>query len=125
MAIKTSGHSERPVVPDASESILRLGLGFMASKHLFAASEIGLFAHLASGPSSLDQLAEQMNVPRRTLGMVVDAMVALGMLRCDGDHYENSEAAQAHLSGQTAEDLRPLLALWDRVSYPAWRDLSM
>jgi hypothetical protein len=51
----------------AAESILRLAVGFMASKHLSVASEIRLFAHLASAPNTLDQLAGRIEVPRRTL----------------------------------------------------------
>ena len=38
------------VTPD---SIMRIAMGFMASKHLFAASEIGLFEALASGPATV------------------------------------------------------------------------
>ena len=39
------------------EPILKIATGFMAAKHLFAASEIGLFEALASGPASLEELA--------------------------------------------------------------------
>src|SRR5215467_3250931 len=125
MAVETTAQSERLVRLNASaESILTLALGFMASKHIFVASEIGLFAHLASGPSTLDELAARIAVPRRTLRMVADAMVALGLLNCEADRYENSEPAQTYLSGQRANDLRPLLAVWDRVSYPAWQQLA-
>jgi hypothetical protein len=116
---------QRPSRPTVSpEPILNLALGFMASKHLFAASEIGLFEQLALGPSTLDELAARTGVPRRTLRIVADALVALGLLDCDADHYENGAAAQAYLSGHGADDLRPLLARWDRVSYPAWRQLA-
>src|SRR5215471_6882649 len=107
-----------------SAPILELALGFMASKQLFVASEIRLFEHLAPGPSTLDALAARMGVPRRTLRIIADAMVTLGLLDCDADRYENGAAAQAYLSGQTARDLRPLLALWDRITYPALRQLA-
>src|SRR5215471_6803778 len=107
-----------------SATILELALGFMASKQLFVASEIGLFEHLEPGPSTLDELAARMGLPRRTLRIIADAMVALGLLDCDADRYEDGAAAHAYLSGQTAEDLRPLLAFWDRISYPALRQLT-
>src|SRR5215471_14348489 len=124
MAVEISTRSARLGRSDGSlESILSLALGFMASKHLFAASEIGLFAGLASGPSTLDELSARVGVPRRTLRILADALVALGLLNCDGARYENTESAQTYLSGQTANDLRPLLAAWNRVSYPAWQDL--
>jgi hypothetical protein len=38
--------------------------------------------------------------------------------------YENSAGAQAYLSGQTAKDLRPLLALRDMFSYPGLGQLA-
>ena len=39
------------------EPILKVALGFMAAKYLFAASEIGLFEALARGPANLEELA--------------------------------------------------------------------
>jgi hypothetical protein len=120
VAVEGKVHAQHPIRPTVSpESILNAALGFIASKQLFVASEIGLFEQLAPGPSTLDELAARIGVPRRTLRIVADAMVALGLLDCDADRYENGAAAQAYLSGQTAGDLRPLLALWDRLSYPA------
>ncbi len=42
------------ITPDP---IMRVGMGFMAAKHLFIASEIGVFEKLADAPASLDELA--------------------------------------------------------------------
>ena len=44
--------------------------------------------------------------------------------RCEGHRYRNSPAAAAFLSGSTASDLRPMLRLWDRISYPLWVNLE-
>jgi hypothetical protein len=41
------------------EPIMKIAMGFMAAKHLFAASEIGLFEALANGPASLEELANR------------------------------------------------------------------
>jgi len=46
------------------ESIFQLASGFMAAKHLFVANEIGLFDKLASGPATLDTLAELTGIAR-------------------------------------------------------------
>ena len=54
------------ITPDP---ILKIATGFMAAKHLFAASEIGLFEALASGPASLEELAGKTAVPARTVGI--------------------------------------------------------
>src|SRR5215472_9281646 len=54
------------ITPDP---IMRIALGYMAAKHLFVASAIGLFERLAGGPATLDELATMCGVPRRTLGI--------------------------------------------------------
>jgi hypothetical protein len=55
------------------EPVLKIATGFMAAKHLFAASEIGLFEALADGPAGLEELAGKTAVPARTLGIVAAA----------------------------------------------------
>jgi len=109
-----------PVSPDP---IFELGAGFMAAKQLFAAVELGLFEKLAE-PRTLDQLVAALSIPRRTARICVDAMVAVGLVRREQDHYVNGPEAQAFLSGQGAADLRPWARFWNRISYGAWQDLD-
>jgi SAM-dependent methyltransferase len=104
--------------------IFEIAQGFMVSKHLFAASELGVFEALGEGPADLDGLAARTGLTRRTARISADAMVALGLLERHDDHYANSPLAATFLSGATPADLRPLLRFWDRVSYPAWLDLA-
>ncbi len=106
------------------ERIFEIAQGFMASKHLFAASQLGLFEALAEGPVDLDGLAARTGLSRRTARISADAMVAIGLLERQGDRYANSALASTFLSGQAQADLRPLLKFWDRLSYPAWQDLA-
>src|SRR5262249_30383827 len=55
--------TESAVTPD---QIFQLAQGFMASKHLFAASELGLFEALGEGPTDLAGLAARTGLtPRR------------------------------------------------------------
>src|SRR5690242_1251646 len=96
MAIETQ-QTATEITPDA---IFQHALGFMAAKHLFVASELNLFSHLADGPASLDQLAARMGIPRRTARISVDAMVALGFVKRTGDLYRNAPAADTYLSGE-------------------------
>jgi hypothetical protein len=78
-------------MPDITpDPIMRIALGFMAAKHLFTASAIGLFEHLAGGPATLDELAARCGIPRRTLGISADAMASLGLIERDGERYRNS-----------------------------------
>ena len=105
------------------EPIMRIAMGFMAAKHLFTASAIGLFESLADGPATVDELAVKCGVPYRTLRISVDAMASLGLLDREGDSYRNSAVAAAYLSGGAGTGLRPMLRFWDRISYPLWGEL--
>ena len=109
------------ITPDP---IMRIALGFMAAKHLFVASAIGLFEGLTGGPATLDELAQKCGVPRRTLAISADAMASLGLVERDGDRYRNSAAGAAFLAGAPGPDLRPMLRFFDRISYGLWTNLE-
>ena len=113
-----------PVTDVAPDSIFQLALGFMAAKHLFVATEIDLFGHLAHGPTRLDELAQRTGVPRRTARISTDAMVALGLVERVGNTYQNGPVAAAYLSGYGPVDLRPIIRFWNRISYPSWLRLE-
>jgi hypothetical protein len=106
------------------EPILRLASGFMAAKHLFAATELGLFEALADSPTTIDGLAARTGLTRRAARISADAMVALGLLEREGDTYRNGQVAAAFLTGRGPADLRPFLKFWDKISYPAWCEFS-
>jgi SAM-dependent methyltransferase len=116
-----AGAAPDAVTPDM---IMQTAMGFMAAKHLFAASELGVFEALGQGPANLDELAARTSVPRRTLRISVDAMVALGFVVRQGDRYNNGPVAATFLAGRTPADLRPFLRFWNRISYPAWIHLE-
>jgi SAM-dependent methyltransferase len=109
------------VTPDL---IFQVANGFMAAKHLFVANEVGLFEALGAAPATLDDLAQRIGVPRRTLRILADAMVALGLLERHGARYRNTPVASAFLSGRTPTDLRPALRYWNRLNYPRWAELE-
>lgn len=113
--------ASRSVTP---EPIMRLASGFMAAKHLFAASELGIFEALADSPGTIQALADRTGLTRRAARISADAMVALGLLEREGDAYRNSEIAATFLAGRTPADLRPFLRFWDKISYPAWSGIA-
>ena len=69
-------------------------------------------------------LAQRTNIPRRTLRILADAMVALGFVERQGDLYQNSVVASTFLSGRTPADLRPALRYWNRLNYHRWTKLE-
>jgi SAM-dependent methyltransferase len=111
-----------PVV--TPEPIMKVAMGFMAAKHLFVASEVGLFEALADGPATIEELASRTGVPSRTIAIAAAAMVSLGLIERHGESYQNGEPAAAFLSGKPGPDLRPMLRFWDQLSYPLWQSLA-
>jgi ubiquinone/menaquinone biosynthesis C-methylase UbiE len=108
----------RTIMADVTpEPILQVFTGFLASKQLFVATEIGLFEQLASGPATLEELATRTAVPRRTLRIVADAMVALGLLERSDGQYNNRPSAATFLAGSGPVDLRPFISLGNELLY--------
>src|SRR5688572_19061431 len=69
--------TQKAVTP---ENCMKLGLGFMASKTLLSAIELGLFTTLADGPMTAEQLNVKLSLHPRSARDFFDALVALGML---------------------------------------------
>ena len=113
-----------PAAGPGPELIMQLTAGFMAAKHLFAASELGLFEALADSPAGLDALAARTGLTRRAARISADAMVALGLLEASDGTYRNSAVAAAFLARPGPGDLRPFLRYRDKISYPAWTRLA-
>jgi SAM-dependent methyltransferase len=109
------------ITPDA---IFQLAQGFMASKLFLVAGELNLFEQLANGPRSGDQLAAALGLPVRSVGVVANAMVALGMLRLEDGRYRNGDIAQTFLAGHGPADMRPLLRFFNQLTYPNWSRLE-
>ena len=103
-----------PIVSQSApnaQSIFDLATGFMRAKHLFVAGELGIFEKLAEGPATLETLSAKLGTPRRTTRIIADAVTALGLLERHGDKYQNSEVAQAYLSGQGPMDMAVIHSL--------------
>lgn len=108
------GSSHQTPTPDL---ILQLASGYMGSKLLFVANELGLFEKLGEGWATVSELAQRAAIPVRTMRIVADAMVALGLVERQGDRYQNSIPAETFLSGKYPSDLRPFLRFWNHISY--------
>src|ERR687885_1473972 len=104
--------------------VFQTATGFMMSKHLFAANDLGLFEKLADRPLTLDELERFLGLPSRRRHITADAMVALGFVEKRDNRYQNSPVSQTFLSGKTPADLRPFLRFWNHISYPQWQNLE-
>ena len=90
---------------------------------LFAATELDVFTHLHGQGATLPQAVAACGVAAEPLRLLLEACVAEGMVRRDGDRYHNTDVTDAFLVRtkptygghglKYAEDL-----------YPAWGDLA-
>lgn len=82
---------------ETAEDISNLAFGFMASKALFTALHLDVFAALAEGPKPTADLAAATGVDEDQLITLLTALATSGLLILDEGRYANTEAAAAFL----------------------------
>jgi hypothetical protein len=107
------------------QNTLEMGMAFWSSRVILAAIEFGVFTQLAAGPVSGQELMDQLGWHPRAAGPVLDALVALGLLRRDrAGRYSNSRrgallffdrAKPSYLGGLMERSSRRLFNLWSRL----------
>ncbi len=104
--------------------IMQLGSGFMASKTLLSAIELGLFTELAKGPLSLDALTNRLRLHQRSARDFFDALVALGMLNRTGMKYSNTPETALFLDRSKPSYIGGILEMANARLYPFWGTLT-
>lgn len=106
------------------DKILQLGLGFLASKTLLTAVELGLFTRLAEQPMDAASLTRSLGLHPRGARDFFDALVALGMLdRTDG-LYRNTPEADLFLNRHQPSYVGGLLEMANARLYGFWGSLA-
>lgn len=109
-------------VPDELMEMLR---GYQASRVLLTALELDLFTAVARTPgaASAEGLAAELKTDPRATRMLLDALVALGLLAKKGSAYANGPMASRYLVAGAPDDAR--LALRHNVSlWATWSTLT-
>lgn len=113
--------------PDPSR-ILEIGLAFQASKTLLSAVELGVFAALGSASLRGGELSEKLGLHARAAADFLDALVALGFLRREGNgseaRYANASDAAAFLDPAAPRYLGGILTMANRRLYRYWGELT-
>ncbi len=103
-------------LPDRLDQIIR---GYMASRCLLTALELDIFTAVAAGADAA-QIGKKIDAPTRATGMLLNALVALGMLTKSGDDYKNTpESARFFAQGSKDNHRNGLLHIaniWHRWS---------
>jgi hypothetical protein len=94
------------------QNILEMGMAFWSSRVVLAAIEFGVFTQLAAGPLSGQELMDALGWHPRATGPVLDALVALGLLRRDrAGRYSNSRRGALFLDHAKPSYLGGLMEL--------------
>jgi hypothetical protein len=99
---ETSGSTSGSLGTGELERILRLGLGFWASKAVLSAVELGVFTALAEKPDDADGLSRRLGLNARGIKDFLDALTALGLLERDEGCYANAAASDYYLDRRKA-----------------------
>ena len=111
--------------PPTPERIMQLGFGFLASKTLLSAVEIGLFTELAKGPRDARTLGERLNLHPRGARDFLDALVALGMVARSSDGlYSNILETDTFLDARKPTYVGGMLEMANARLYGFWGSLT-
>jgi SAM-dependent methyltransferase len=114
--------------PDSShltpDRIMQLGLGFMASRTLLTAVELGLFTKLAGNPMDGETLSRALGLHPRGARDFLDALVGLGLLDRSGQIYSNSSETDFFLDRAKSSYIGGFLEMCSARLYPFWGSLT-
>jgi len=112
----TAARDKAGVLPDRLNETIR---GFMPSRCLLTALELDLFTAIGDGANA-EQIAARVHANARAVSMLLNALVALGLLAKTGDAYGNTpDAARFFVQGSKDNQRNGLLHtanIWHRWS---------
>ncbi len=115
-------------VQPTPDLIMQTGMGFMASKTLLSAVELELFTVLGDRSMMAPEIGDRLGLHPRSLEDFLDALVALGLLRRDGDgqdaEYRNTIDSAFFLDKAQPAYLGGILEMANARLYPFWADLT-
>ena len=104
------------MLPDRLDELIR---GYMPSRCILTALELDIFTAVGDGADAV-QVGTRINANARAAGMLLNALVALGLLSKSGDKYRNtSESARVFQEGSKDNHRNGLLHtanIWHRWS---------
>jgi predicted O-methyltransferase YrrM len=102
--------------------IFQLGY-YWETKILLTAVKLDLFSTLDGKPKTASEAAQRIGADARTLELLMNALVATGVLTKDGDRFANTSVAQTHLVKTSPGYVGHLLLLHD-AEWSNWGKLE-
>lgn len=101
------------------QGLLRTASNFQEARALLTAHDLGVFDAVGGGKGAR-RLAESLGTSSRGTEILLDALVAMGLLRKKGSRYYNTGTAKAYLVSTSPRYVGPVLKLngyiWERWS---------
>jgi len=102
--------------PKEAAAVFRMAFGFISSQVLYVAAELGIADHLAHGPLTAEDLASKTGVHAGALARLLRALVAFGILKCEGEDRflltSTGEFLRNDISGSLRATVRFLIGPW-------------
>lgn len=106
------------------EELIEMSRSFQISKILVVASEFDLFTILSGRPMTASMLSDELKADASKIELLLNALVALGLLEKHEDSYKNSQVAEDFLvigrEGYIGNMLKRTNSHWD-----AWNGLEI
>ncbi|EAQ04968.1 O-methyltransferase, family 2 [Pseudooceanicola batsensis HTCC2597] len=80
-----------------ADEISAIAFGFMGSKALFVALDLGVFTKLAGGSATAEEMAQATGIHRDRAETLLTALTGLGLLTVKAGRFANSPAADSFL----------------------------
>lgn len=109
--------------PPDPTPLFDMSVAFWRSGALFAALELNLFNTLSNEAKSAESLAAELNVPLRTLDMLLEALAALDLVESEDGTYRNAPLATTFLTAASPAYLGDTI-LFNARAWNAWGALS-
>lgn len=106
------------------DHILQTGMAFWASKTLLSAVELEVFTELAKEPADLAVLQARLDLHSRGARDFLDALVALGFLRCENGIYQNTPETDLFLDKAKPSYIGGLLEMCNNRLFGFWNNLT-
>jgi hypothetical protein len=105
-------------------AIMQIGTGFMGSKTLLSAVELGVFSTLANGAADLPTLQQKLGLHQRSARDFLDALVALNLLERTNGVYSNTVETDLFLDKAKPSYVGGLLEMANARLYRFWGSLT-
>jgi O-methyltransferase domain/Dimerisation domain len=106
------------------DEVLKVGMGFFASKTLLSAVEMGVFTELAGRAEALETLQGRLGLHPRGARDFLDSLVALKFLERHDGVYRNTPTSEHFLDRHKPSYIGGILEMANSRLYPTWGNLT-